>query len=84
MARHPSIRPGAGLDLPKLYMPTEPAEPKDFVANWLVKAKADAQLNQDMVDLLADHQEKGTSTDDNILKSLLKLTAKSGPSNDVH
>jgi len=65
-------------------MPTEPAEPKDFVSSWLVKAKADATLNQDMVGLLADHNAKGTSTDDNILKSLLKLTAKSEASNDVH
>lgn len=65
-------------------MPTEPVEPKDFIASWLVKAKADATLNQEMVRLLADHHGKGTSTDDNILKSLLKLTAKPEASNDVH
>tara|TARA_A100001391_G_scaffold73375_1_gene47195 strand:+ start:1021 stop:1218 length:198 start_codon:yes stop_codon:yes gene_type:complete len=65
-------------------MPTEPAERKDFVASWLVKAEADATLNQEMVSLLTDHHGKGTSTDDNILKSLLKLTAEPGASNDVH
>ena len=37
-----------------------------------------------MVSLLADHHGNGTSTDDNILRSLLKLTAKPGASNDVH
>ncbi|MEX0794489.1 MAG: hypothetical protein WD045_15245 [Pirellulaceae bacterium] len=62
----------------------EPAKSKDFVTTWLVKAKADATLNQDMIGLLADHHEKGTSTDDNILKSLLKLTATPEESNDVH
>lgn len=61
--------------------PTEPPEPKDFVLSWLVKAKADATLNQDMVSLLADHHTRGTSTEDNLLKSLLTLNAKPEASN---
>lgn len=65
-------------------MPTELAEPKDFVSSWLVKAKADTTLNQEMVGLLADHHAKGISTDDNILKSLLKLTVKLEACSDIH
>ena len=57
-------------------MSTEPAGPNDFVSSWLVKAKADAKLNQNMVGLLADHHAEGTSTDDYIVRSLLKLTAE--------
>lgn len=61
-----------------------PAEPTDFVTSWLVKAKADATLNQEMVGMLADHFAKGTSTDDNILKSLLKLNPTAGASHDAY
>jgi hypothetical protein len=57
-------------------MSTEPVGSNDFVSSWLVKAKADAKLNQDMVGLLADHHSQGTGTDDNIVRSLLKLTAE--------
>jgi hypothetical protein len=71
-------------DLAILHMPTEPAEQTDFVTSWLAKAKADATLNREMVVLLADHHEKGTSTDANILKSVLKLTVTPEASNDVH
>lgn len=84
VCNRPAVGHCAGCDLSELYMHTEPVEPKDFVASWLMKAKADAALNQDMVGLLADYHGKGTATDDNILKAVLKLTVKPGASNGVH
>lgn len=65
-------------------MPTEAVELKNFVARWLVKADADDTLNQDMVGVLANHHRSGTSTDDNVLKSLLTLTATPEASSDIH
>ncbi|HEY4312820.1 MAG TPA: hypothetical protein VGN12_25445 [Pirellulales bacterium] len=65
-------------------MSTDPAEAKTFVVSWLLKVKADASLNQHMVDLLADHHANGTSSDENILTSLLTLANKPEVPDGVH
>jgi hypothetical protein len=63
-------------------MTTEPANPKDFVSNWLEQAKANTKLNQDMIALLAESEKNGT--DEVIFKSLLKTPLKKDVANDVH